>query len=85
MAWVSLTSMCIEYAANSNLKKNFAFQLQGSDTISGETDVKFQVSRDTLGAMLQSMAYIRKQLLDTVSIQFSICTVVPLEKLYVLT
>lgn len=29
--------------------------------------MKFQVSRDTLGAMLRSMAYIREQLSNTVS------------------
>lgn len=31
-------------------------------TTTGETEVKFQVSRDTLGSMLRSMAYIREQL-----------------------
>uniref|UniRef100_A0A803KRF4 Protein FAR1-RELATED SEQUENCE n=1 Tax=Chenopodium quinoa TaxID=63459 RepID=A0A803KRF4_CHEQI len=36
--------------------------LQDTETISGESEVKFQVSRDTLGAMLRSMAYIREQL-----------------------
>ncbi|KAF7112265.1 hypothetical protein RHSIM_RhsimUnG0247000 [Rhododendron simsii] len=39
--------------------------LQDSGAISGETEVKFQVSRDTLGAILRSMAYIREQLLST--------------------
>ncbi|MCI19711.1 protein FAR1-RELATED SEQUENCE 3-like, partial [Trifolium medium] len=29
---------------------------------SGESEVKFQVSRDALGAVLRSMAYIREQL-----------------------
>ncbi|MCD7447004.1 hypothetical protein HAX54_021637 [Datura stramonium] len=37
-------------------------KLQDSKTPSGETEVKFQVSRDTLGSMLRSMAYIREQL-----------------------
>ncbi|KAH7547689.1 hypothetical protein JRO89_XS14G0002800 [Xanthoceras sorbifolium] len=37
-------------------------QLQDTKTTSGETEVKFQVSRDTLGSMLRSMAYIREQL-----------------------
>lgn len=37
-------------------------QLQDTETTSGESEVKFQVSRDTLGAMLRSMAYIREQL-----------------------
>lgn len=37
-------------------------RLQDADTTSGESEVKFQVSRDTLGAMLRSMAYIREQL-----------------------
>lgn len=37
-------------------------RLQDADTASGESEVKFQVSRDTLGAMLRSMAYIREQL-----------------------
>ncbi|RZB42504.1 Protein FAR1-RELATED SEQUENCE 3 [Glycine soja] len=36
--------------------------LQDTETTSGESEVKFQVSRDTLGAMLRSMAYIREQL-----------------------
>ncbi|PKI73296.1 hypothetical protein CRG98_006234, partial [Punica granatum] len=36
--------------------------LQDAETSSGESEVKFQVSRDTLGAMLRSMAYIREQL-----------------------
>lgn len=42
------------------------FQLQDTETTSGESEVKFQVSRDTLGAMLRSMAYIRKQLSNAV-------------------
>ncbi|KAG8371072.1 hypothetical protein BUALT_Bualt13G0048900 [Buddleja alternifolia] len=37
-------------------------KLQDTETTSGESEVKFQVSRDTLGAMLRSMAYIREQL-----------------------
>jgi len=37
-------------------------QLQDTETTTGESEVKFQVSRDTLGAMLRSMAYIREQL-----------------------
>lgn len=43
-------------------------QLQDTETTSGESEVKFQVSRDTLGAMLRSMAYIREQLSNAVSI-----------------
>jgi len=46
------------------------FQLQDTETTSGESEVKFQVSRDTLGAMLRSMAYIREQLSHAVSILF---------------
>ncbi|KAL5707579.1 hypothetical protein ACHQM5_018468 [Ranunculus cassubicifolius] len=38
-----------------------------TESTSGESEVKFQVSRDTLGAMLRSMAYIREQLSNTVS------------------
>jgi hypothetical protein len=34
---------------------------------SGESEVKFQVSRDALGAVLRSMAYIREQLSGVVS------------------
>ncbi|GAB2274481.1 hypothetical protein Dimus_039087 [Dionaea muscipula] len=37
-------------------------KLQDTETTSGEAEVKFQVSKDTLGAMLRSMAYIREQL-----------------------
>jgi len=48
------------------------FQLQDADTASGESEVKFQVSRDTLGAMLRSMAYIREQLSHAVSFLFVI-------------
>lgn len=48
------------------------FQLQDADTASGESEVKFQVSRDTLGAMLRSMAYIREQLSHAVSFLFII-------------
>ncbi|KAH9623209.1 hypothetical protein KSS87_002421, partial [Heliosperma pusillum] len=40
----------------------FPMWLQDTETITGESEVKFQVSRDTLGAMLRSMAYIREQL-----------------------
>lgn len=43
-------------------------QLQDTETTSGESEVKFQVSRDTLGAMLRSMAYIREQLSNAVRI-----------------
>ena len=43
------------------------FQLQDTETTTGESEVKFQVSRDTLGAMLRSMAYIREQLSNSVS------------------
>lgn len=38
------------------------FQLQDTKTTTGESEVKFQVSKDTLGSMLRSMAYIREQL-----------------------
>lgn len=38
------------------------FQLQDTKTSTGETEVKFQVSSDTLGSMLRSMAYIRERL-----------------------
>ena len=48
--------------------KSIASQLQDTETTSGESEVKFQVSRDTLGAMLRSMAYIREQLSNAVSI-----------------
>jgi hypothetical protein len=40
------------------------------DTNYGESEVKFQVSKDTLGAMLRSMAYIREQLSHVVSLLF---------------
>jgi hypothetical protein len=46
------------------------FQLQDMDTNYGESEVKFQVSKDTLGAMLRSMAYIREQLSHVVSLLF---------------
>jgi hypothetical protein len=46
------------------------FQLQDMDTNYGESEVKFQVSKDTLGAMLRSMAYIREQLSHVVSSLF---------------
>ena len=44
----------------------YIVQLQDTETTSGESEVKFQVSRDTLGAMLRSMAYIREQLSNAV-------------------
>ncbi|XP_047162541.1 protein FAR1-RELATED SEQUENCE 3-like isoform X1 [Vigna umbellata] len=40
----------------------YIIQLQDTKTTTGQTEVKFQVSRDTLGSMLRSMAYIREQL-----------------------
>lgn len=43
------------------------FQLPVAETTSGASEVKFQVSKDTLGAVLRSMAYIREQLLGPVS------------------
>lgn len=43
------------------------FQLPVAGTTSGACEVKFQVSRDTLGAVLRSMAYIREQLSGLVS------------------
>lgn len=46
---------------------NLILQLQDTETTTGESEVKFQVSRDTLGAMLRSMAYIREQLSVVVS------------------
>lgn len=48
----------------------YSSQLQDTKTTSGETEVKFQVSRDTLGSMLRSMAYIHEQLWEVVSIFF---------------
>lgn len=45
--------------------------MQDTETTSGEAEVKFQVSKDTLGAMLRSMAYIREQLSNPVSILYS--------------
>ncbi|KAK7266151.1 hypothetical protein RIF29_18793 [Crotalaria pallida] len=36
--------------------------LQDTKTSTGETEVKFQVSKDTLGSMLRSMNYIQEQL-----------------------
>ncbi|XP_058079193.1 protein FAR1-RELATED SEQUENCE 3-like isoform X2 [Magnolia sinica] len=39
-----------------------------SKTPSGETEVKFQLSRDTLEAMLRSMAYISEQLSNAVAL-----------------
>lgn len=58
------------------MKSLCIFQLQDTETTSGESEVKFQVSRDTLGAMLRSMAYIREQLSYAVSVLFllSLCT-----------
>lgn len=49
-------------------------QLQDTETTTGESEVKFQVSRDTLGAMLRSMAYIREQLSIVVSTHFLLFT-----------
>lgn len=37
----------------------------------GETEVKFQLTKDTLEAMLRSMTYINEQLLNIVSMLFS--------------
>lgn len=45
-------------------------QLQDAETSSGESEVKFQVSKDTLGAMLRSMAYIREQLSNVVTTSY---------------
>lgn len=42
------------------------FQLEDAQA-SGESEVKFQVSRDALGAVLRSMSYIREQLSCAVS------------------
>ncbi|GAU47438.1 hypothetical protein TSUD_403910 [Trifolium subterraneum] len=47
--------------------------LQDADTNLGESEVKFQVSKDTLGAMLRSMAYIREQLSHVVSMRIIVC------------
>ena len=52
------------------------FQLQDTETTSGESEVKFQVSRDTLGAMLRSMAYIREQLSHAVSVPFLLSLII---------
>ncbi|KAL0437121.1 UNVERIFIED_CONTAM: protein FAR1-RELATED SEQUENCE 3 [Sesamum radiatum] len=62
MTWVmeNKNSTPADRVAVINLK------LQDTETTSGESEVKFQVSRDTLGAMLRSMAYIREQLSNTV-------------------
>ena len=56
-----------DYSVAEDIFLTFLFQLQDTETTSGESEVKFQVSRDTLGAMLRSMAYIREQLSSAVS------------------
>ncbi|THF94219.1 hypothetical protein TEA_011979 [Camellia sinensis var. sinensis] len=61
--------MTIHHSQNLMVTKEAILcELQDTETTSGESDVKFQVSRDTLGAMLRSMAYIREQLSIAVSI-----------------
>ncbi|KAH1093055.1 hypothetical protein GYH30_039002 [Glycine max] len=44
-------------------------KLPVAETTSGASEVKFQVSKDTLGAVLRSMAYIREQLLGPGDVQ----------------
>lgn len=51
----------------------FSFQLQDyTNSPSGETEVKFQLTRDTLEAMLRSMTYISEQLSSLVSMLLSV-------------
>lgn len=50
-------------------------QLQDTNTTSGETEVKFQVSRDTLDSMLRSMAYIREQLWHVSTLFLVMCRI----------
>ncbi|CAL9153304.1 unnamed protein product [Musa hybrid cultivar] len=60
----------VEHVAVMNLKINYAntfgvdiLQLQGdTQSSSGETQVKFQLARDTLETMLKSMYFIRDQM-----------------------
>lgn len=55
---------------------SFFFQLQSDAQLkTGETDVKFQLAKDTIETMLKSMYCIRDQLSDNVSatVGFSIC------------
>ncbi|XP_047319976.1 protein FAR1-RELATED SEQUENCE 3-like isoform X2 [Impatiens glandulifera] len=65
MTWVmeNKNSVPANRVAVINLK------LQDTETTIGESEVKFQVSRDTLGAMLRSMVYIREQLSNAADIQ----------------
>lgn len=44
-----------------------------SKSASGEIEVKFQLTKDTLEAMLRSMTYISEQLSELVSRLFIIC------------
>lgn len=48
--------------------ENSSFQLYDTVTSSGDSEVKFKVSRDTLGAMLRSIAYIREQISNAVHV-----------------
>ncbi|KAL0370985.1 UNVERIFIED_CONTAM: protein FAR1-RELATED SEQUENCE 3 [Sesamum angustifolium] len=45
---------------------SYHLYMSSDQTTSGKSEVKFQVSRDTLGAMLRSMAYIREQLSNAI-------------------
>lgn len=47
---------------------NVSFQLYDTVTSTEDSEVKFKVSRDTLGAMLRSMAYIREQISSAVHV-----------------
>lgn len=58
------------------MKSLSIFQLEDTERTSGESEVKFQVSRDTLGAMLRSMAYIREQLSSMAYIREQLSTAV---------
>ncbi|RXH96813.1 hypothetical protein DVH24_009655 [Malus domestica] len=67
---VDMNSLHILLVVKIKINNHFVFlQLQDTETTSGESEVKFQVSRDTLGAMLRSMAYIREQLSSAAEIQ----------------
>lgn len=67
----NIKKICLSQQFKIKLKIIFVistFQLQDSEKTTGESEVKFQVSSDTLGAMLRSMAYIREQLSSAVSL-----------------
>ena len=57
-------------------------QLQGdTQSLSGETEVKFQLAKDTLATMLKSMYFIRDQLSNVVSVSPKLWLVVATVKL----